>query len=823
MNDPKIHLAFRFHGNFYHSYRGDTPDELGFGKDIRIIRHLIRVLDELNSRGIPVCGTWDFENYFSLEKLMPEHCPDIISDMQRRVADGRDEMQFMSYNNGLVSASTAREFEDSIKLAVSNANGSGLRDLFGDNYGSMVRPQEMMYSPIHLKMYKYYGIDAISLFYSSLPFNGFSNFIPELSFEERYNPLNLSYPGIEESMILMPCYNTGDLADNISIRMWIKRMRKQQLALQNPRDIMLLIDMDADDEFWIGFDVPILKKHFSTAGGLKGLVEGVADLDYVEFSTPCRYLKDHEPVGEISIGQDTADGSFDGIASWAEKWVNQKLWTGIERSRILEQQIRHLMRDIGKVPKEVEVLLDKSHDSRLKALSTTHFGMAAPIMNVTRLGTGRDIVRDSVDKARQAFDLVAEQPADGFSLLDYKRGVDSEVINYQPCDSKSLVRLSLKKPASLCDRDGKPLPCILKSAEGQHELLFVQSNKAEQRQDYKLDSSVEPLGADGVKLTENTLGNSVLTLNFDQNGQLKTCIYNGLEIATSQLLSSSITYAGKRYTVGKWQRVESECNGVFGFIRMRGEICFKSGGTRCVSVEREIMLAADMPYIYVNMRLDYPETPHQKYGKGKAKRLERSWDENWQEVIPCEINPALDGNLRLWKHNYCNHVSSFKLDYSSFSKNEELDSINNQVTNGWVAVSDGSKGILVAQNADINSSMAFCPIRTRRNGQNSTLSLNPFGSYWGKQYRYATAYTGLGKFLAVQASASDHIKPYAPDYSGHVQEFSIMIAPYRGDMPPENIQNDAMAYSYPAILLSGSDLINEPAHRSWDGKGLGRD
>jgi hypothetical protein len=30
-----VFLAFRFHGNFYHSYRGDTPDELGFGKDIR--------------------------------------------------------------------------------------------------------------------------------------------------------------------------------------------------------------------------------------------------------------------------------------------------------------------------------------------------------------------------------------------------------------------------------------------------------------------------------------------------------------------------------------------------------------------------------------------------------------------------------------------------------------------------------------------------------------------------------------------------------------------------------------------------------------------
>jgi hypothetical protein len=108
---PDISLAFRFHGSFYHSYRGDTPDELGFGKDIRIIRHLIGTLDELNERGIPVRGTWDFENTFSLEQIMPAHCPDLIAGLRRRVRDGNDEMQLMSYNNGLINAHTAREFE----------------------------------------------------------------------------------------------------------------------------------------------------------------------------------------------------------------------------------------------------------------------------------------------------------------------------------------------------------------------------------------------------------------------------------------------------------------------------------------------------------------------------------------------------------------------------------------------------------------------------------------------------------------------------------------------------------------------------------------
>ena len=37
MKENKIHVAYGFHVNCYHSYRGDTNDNLGFGSDIRII------------------------------------------------------------------------------------------------------------------------------------------------------------------------------------------------------------------------------------------------------------------------------------------------------------------------------------------------------------------------------------------------------------------------------------------------------------------------------------------------------------------------------------------------------------------------------------------------------------------------------------------------------------------------------------------------------------------------------------------------------------------------------------------------------------------
>ena len=244
---PQIFLAFRFHANFYHSYRGDTSDELGFGKDIRIIRKIIEVLDRFNADGVPVRGTWDIENYFSLETIMPEHCPDIIESLQRRVAEGRDEVQVMSYNNGLINAHTASEFDDAIGRAIVNSAGSGLSDLFS-RFAPLVRPQEMMYSPRHLKLYPRHGIEYISLFYSAVPFNAFSNFVEPLPLEQRFNPLTLTYPGIDETMTLVPAHNHGDIADNVSLRWWLKRLRRRQMAMGEPRDLLLLIDADADDE-----------------------------------------------------------------------------------------------------------------------------------------------------------------------------------------------------------------------------------------------------------------------------------------------------------------------------------------------------------------------------------------------------------------------------------------------------------------------------------------------------------------------------------------------------------------------------------------------
>jgi hypothetical protein len=809
--NANVYIAFRFHGNFYHSYRGDTPDELGFGKDIRIIRHILRTIDDLNARGIPVCGTWDFENYFSLQEIMPAHCPDIIEAMQRRAREGRDEFQLMSYNNGLISAHTAREFEAAVRRGISNPQGSGLRDLFGEAFYPMVRPQEMLFTPVHLAMYPACGIHAISLFYSALPFNGFSNFIPPLSFAERYNPLTLAYPGIDSTMSLLPCYNTGDLADHLTLRRWVTQMRRQQLQLDEPQDLLLLVDMDADDEFWVGFDIPLLKGRFSTANGLQGLVENVADLDYIRFSTPGRYLDSHPPRKTIVIGQDTGDGSFDGMSSWAEKWSNHQLWTLLERARLLELQTLRLAGSGLTV--SMEKLLAESFEARLKLLSTTHFGMSAPVMNRVREGIAFDLANRAVETAAEAFRLaLTPAPAGGFSLLDYPRGVSTEVIRYEARPSAGLLRLPIGGSApetfALRDSDGNPIP----SAVFERELFFVDKFAPAERRDYVLEAGQPPHPSQSpVTVTGNGLQNEFLQLAFDRDGHLASVKADGQEFAAGRFLSSAVTYSGKTYQVPAWEVLDSITVGVAGWIRQKGSLTLPGGHP--AHYKREILLAAGLPYIYVTMRVQYPDTPHVGFNKGKAERLGRTWDNRWREVMPCEIHPALSNDLRVWKHNYCDHVSTYSLDYGRFSKNIELDSVNNHVTHGWVAVSDGQRGLLAAQTAELLSGMAFCPLRTRRVQAGLRVLLNPFGSYSGRQYRYGTADTGLGNFMAVSMSASDHINPYAPSYNGQAQEFRLLLAPYAGDAPPESMRYDAEAFAYPYVMESSGlplDSIRRP-------------
>src|SRR5512136_2829933 len=188
MTHYKVYVTLGFHINFYHSWRGDTPDEAGFGTDMRVIRGILAMLERANAAGLQARGYWDAEVYWTFQEILPQHSPDILQGIRRRVQAGLDEIVPGPFNNGANHAATADEFRRSVEWAIENPWGSGLKQLFG-KVASFYRPQETMFTVGQETILKECGVDGLMLYYAGVPFNTFSNFIPTLDDEKRYNLL----------------------------------------------------------------------------------------------------------------------------------------------------------------------------------------------------------------------------------------------------------------------------------------------------------------------------------------------------------------------------------------------------------------------------------------------------------------------------------------------------------------------------------------------------------------------------------------------------------------------------------------------------------
>jgi hypothetical protein len=422
----KVHVGFGFHVNLYHSFREDTNDDKGFAGDIRVIRHIINVLDKFNKSGIPVKGTWDFENAFSLEESLPIYAPDIIKNVRRRAHENGDEPIIMGYNNGSMSALTKEEFGASINWAITNEKNSGLRDVFG-KYEPIVRPQEIMFTPSQTATYRELGVTALCIYYSSIPFDGFRTLIPLLPEKYAFNPLTYCYK--EDSITIIPTYNHGDLIDYGSLGYLVKNLHKKQKAGEIDTDVFIFLNMDADSEFWFGYGYPFPLNRLPNLSGLEGVINEVAKLPYVVFDTPGNYLKTHQALKEITFTQDIADGNFDGYSSWGEKPFNRQIWTRIERARALK---------VKEGKKEEEFA------KRVRLLSTTHFGLSTPHLNIRREQKALDLSAEMLACIDQNPNFNANSNSDNSNWV----GGKSEGIRYCLPQSKDNTHNCDSNPAN---------------------------------------------------------------------------------------------------------------------------------------------------------------------------------------------------------------------------------------------------------------------------------------------------------------------------------------------------------------------------------------
>ncbi|MEA3437683.1 MAG: hypothetical protein U9R43_14535 [Thermodesulfobacteriota bacterium] len=832
-SNHNVYIAFGFHVNLYHSFRNDTNDDSGFGKDIRIIRHIIRTLDNCNANGTPVKGVWDFDNLFSLQEILPRYAPDIIEDIRRRVHVNGDEVILMSYNNGMVSAMTQQELNDAVRWSITNPWQSGVQDMFG-KYTPIVRPQEMMTTAGNFSIYKEHGIQAVSLYYSSTPFDTFRVFSRPLTRAEAHNPLLYRHPQTKEEMIIIPTYHFGDLAEHVSLKHWVGELRDMQIKGKLNQDALLFINYDADSELWGGLDLPWIVDWLPNTGGINALVNEVKDIPNVKFTTLGNYLARHPPVGTFSFSQDTADGSFNGYNSWAEKADASRYWTTIECSRrtcTAARKAMALLKNSVNTTK-LQNLITFADQKRLRALSTTNFGMATPF-----LARQRELVMDDIVNALANYsDEVELLLAEGLS--EY---LERNAIHLNESDSLHLLDTVLVLQS---DRKGKPdgsrfisVPVPNGYTQGSH-LLFITpegdihptaslgihphrsepmlnlyvTGKDELRDGiYHLCAVTNPTADKGrIRLDHTVMLNGRLSVRFEK-GQLEGIYLEGSRKTDSGGLLPHLKWDGQSFQARAKVIVNQPVtDGQSASFRVAGPLPGPSGRTLSEGwMDYTFTMVSDLPYLLVQAKIRYPSTIKDDIIKVAAPGLIRRVDMKWDEVAPAEIRffPTATQNdpIRILKENYLGVSTEYALDYFHHSDiNLNLDNVNNHITGSYVGLAAGNSGMAIAMDNSVQSNFAFAPVRLQydRRSASFSASVNPFGTYHGNQYSPPT--WGNGNGFDATLLAGEQFASAGPTYNGVEQTFSLMLAFFNNRNIPETIRRDLVDFANPPMVVSSS-------------------
>ena len=762
---PNVHVAFGFHVNCYHSYRGDTPDALGFGGDLRIIRHILDTLDEHNARGIPVKGTWDFENAYSLESILPRYAPDIIDRVRQRQAERGDENILMGYNNGAMSAMTEDEFMTSVSWAISNPYGSGLRDLFG-GCEPIIRPQEVMFTPSQVSLYNKAGVKAVCLYYSCISFDAFRTLIPQLPDALAFNPLRYVYRG--QGLTVIPTYSPNDVMDAGSLRALVSDLHRQQLAGDIPGDVLIFLNTDADSFLWEPMAVPAPLQKLPCFGGIGGYIDEIADLPFVVFDTPGGYLRHHVPAADIAFGQDVADGNLSGYMSWSEKPFNRLIWTRLERARA---DARLAERDSA----------SPSFETRVRLLSTTHFGLASPVMNISRERKALELSEEMLRLEQSALPAAPTLTL----LAQDDTGLLAEQLRLDPGFCADIRCLRLESAGLLawtaCETDRHP--------DGSLAGIYLIARFDLPREQYKLNFSLGEAGERG-ELRDWQLASK-------PGGS--TLFHAGKPLAE---LQSWIDYDGKRCSFNPAKQESLPLAGQGGGLRLTGEIHLP-GELSAGNYVFDFFTLPGLPCLFTRTAVQYPYTREDHEISSQASNLGRYSDTKWMQTAPFELTLRLDDTAAVTKRNFMDDISQFPLSdfWRAFPRNENISSFNHQLTGGLLSLADERRGLLLAHARQVLGSMAHCPMRLQTVGKTRLVSMNPFGTYFGPQRYYPSR--GNGSSMELYLAAAPQARSLAPAYNGAFEQSIQAIFPLTGTEPDGETVRLAKAIADGPVVLDG--------------------
>jgi len=396
------------------------------------------------------------------------------------------------------------------------------------------------------------------------------------------------------------------------------------------------------------------------------------------------------------------------------------------------------------------------------------------------------------------FELYATPPARGAEPVPAKAAVSVPVILPEGVQAVEVEADGEPVRASLTDR------VLLPDGRSRYRVRFVAGSEVASMKRYR----VRPVDGIVKQAAVQRLQNDWLEVTFSEGSGMQSFRYRGEEVGRADFLQPFVSYRTKKkpqvYPVTRWAFAPLTGEQWQGLsrVRLQAEAPMETPfGPFSSQFSYTFSLFDDLPHLYVEVEARYTATPPTESIHNMTQKLRRLMDLRWVEVAPFQLHPALQAPaerpLRVWKHNYMGVTSFYDLDYGQINPhNRELDSFNHQVTAGWVAVTDGKRGLLLGENAETLTSMAFCPMRLRERDGVQSLWLNPFGSYYGEQFDYShLGANGIGTDFLMAFSGA--LKPNGPSYNGQRLRFSLMLAPYLGDEPPPALQAEAAAHFYP--------------------------
>ncbi|NWH04408.1 hypothetical protein [Desulfobacter latus] len=137
--------------------------------------------------------------------------------------------------------------------------------------------------------------------------------------------------------------------------------------------------------------------------------------------------------------------------------------------------------------------------------------------------------------------------------------------------------------------------------------------------------------------------------------------------------------------------------------------------------------------------------------------------------------------------------------------------MNNHITDGYIALVSGKKGLAVGMDKTVASNFAFAPVKIRYDRKQKLFSakINPFGTYYGRQYDHPTWGNRQGFKATVISGKQFHSA--APTFNGENANFSIMLGFFDQGKMTDRLKNDLLMHSTPAIAFT---LRERPSKKS---------